>query len=139
MTKSGAAASSLPKCKYFDQMQFLHEKTANQPTISNVTYQVQQAIPPPVADTCLPTNPTSAATKRKASDTFPPSSSRHGFKARQDAIDMAILKQLESTDKTLSNSIEKEKADDEVSLYCRSLIPIISSFTVRKRDWPWLK
>ena len=142
MTKSGAAALSLPKCKYFDQMQFLHEKTANQPTVSNVTCQVQQAIPPPVADTCLPTNPTqstSAATKRKASDTFPPSSSQHGFKARQDAIDMAILKQLESTDKTLSNSIEKERADDEVSLYCRSLIPIISSFTVRKKRLAMVK
>ena len=37
MTRSGAAASSLPQCKYFHQMKFLHEKTANQPTESNIT------------------------------------------------------------------------------------------------------
>jgi hypothetical protein len=38
MTKSGqsgAAASSLPQCKYFEQMKFLHEKT----------YSVQQVTP----------------------------------------------------------------------------------------------
>ena len=36
MTRSGAAAASLPVCKYFEVMQFLHEKTANLPTHSNV-------------------------------------------------------------------------------------------------------
>ena len=93
-------------------MQFLHEKTANQPTVSNVTCQVQQAIPPPVADTCLPTipsRPTSPATKQKASDTFPPLGSRYEFKARQDAIDIATLKQSETTDKTsLATHLERK-------------------------------
>ena len=36
MSKSGAAASSLPKCKYFEQMTFPHDKTANRPTDSNI-------------------------------------------------------------------------------------------------------
>ena len=36
MTRSGAAASNLPKYKFFDQMAFLHEKSANKPTESNV-------------------------------------------------------------------------------------------------------
>ena len=36
MSKSGAAPSSLPKCKYFEQMRFLHDKTANRPTDSNI-------------------------------------------------------------------------------------------------------
>ena len=36
MTRSGAAASNLPKCRLFDQMAFLHEKSANKPTESNV-------------------------------------------------------------------------------------------------------
>lgn len=65
MTKSGqsgAAASSLPQCKYFEQMKFLHEKTSST-----------------LADTCkLPnlTQSTTGATKRKGSEMlFPPSSS----------------------------------------------------------------
>ena len=36
MTKSGAAAMTLPKCLYFDQLSFLHEKSANKPTESNL-------------------------------------------------------------------------------------------------------
>ena len=69
MTRSGAAASSLPQCKYFHQMKFLHEKTANQPTESNISHQAQQVTVPPPADTCEPANqiPCNSATKRKAS------------------------------------------------------------------------
>ena len=33
MTRSGAAAESLPKFKYFEQMRLLHEKSANKPTV----------------------------------------------------------------------------------------------------------
>ena len=36
LSKSDASASSLPECKYFRQMAFLHEKSANVPTVSNV-------------------------------------------------------------------------------------------------------
>ena len=36
LIKSGAPASSLPKCNYFEVMRFLHDKTANKPTESNL-------------------------------------------------------------------------------------------------------
>ncbi|XP_046841156.1 uncharacterized protein LOC124435262 [Xenia sp. Carnegie-2017] len=36
MTRSGAPAGCLPTCKYFELMRFLHEKTSNLPTHSNV-------------------------------------------------------------------------------------------------------
>ena len=36
MTRSGAAAATLRKCKFFDQMAFLLEKGANKPTESNL-------------------------------------------------------------------------------------------------------
>ena len=39
MTKAGATASSLPKCKYFDEMAFLHEKSCNRPSESNLQSQ----------------------------------------------------------------------------------------------------
>jgi hypothetical protein len=76
MTKSGAAASSLPRCKYFEQMKFLHEKTSNQATESNLTYSqnsVQQVTPSPSATISIP-NPShstcssTTTTKRKASE-----------------------------------------------------------------------
>ncbi len=37
VTKSGAGAQKLYKCQYFEQLMFLHEKTANKTTESNVT------------------------------------------------------------------------------------------------------
>ena len=36
LTKSGATAPSLPKCNYFKVMRFLYDKTANEPTESNL-------------------------------------------------------------------------------------------------------
>lgn len=149
MTKSGAAASSLPRCKYFEQMKFLHEKTSNQATESNLTYSqnsVQQVTPSPSATISIP-NPShstcssTTTTKRKASEmSIPPTSSRHGFqKSRQDAIDMAILKQLETTDKTINKSLANEETDDEVSHYCKSLIPVISALALRKKRLVMIK
>ena len=35
-TKSGVAYSKLPKCKYFEQLLFLCDKSSNKPTESNV-------------------------------------------------------------------------------------------------------
>jgi hypothetical protein len=44
---------------------------------------------------------------------IPPTSSRHGFqKSRQDAIDMAILKQLETTDNGVSFDIWEKQTED---------------------------
>lgn len=139
MTRSGAAASSLPQCKYFHQMKFLHEKTANQPTESNISHPAQQVTMPTPADTCEPANqiPCNGATKRKASESLCPPSSRH--KSRQDAIDMAILKQLETTDNTLNKSLGKQETDDEVSHYCKSLIPIIGGLEVKKKRLAMIK
>ena len=129
MTRSGAAASSLPQCKYFHQMKFLHEKTANQPTESNISHPAHQVTVPPPANTCEPANqiPCNSATKRKASELLCPR-----YKARQDAIDIAILKQLGTTDNTLNKSLGKQETDDEVSHYCKGLIPIIGGLEVKK-------
>ena len=41
LTKSGAVASKLPKCNFFEQMAFLHEKTGNKPMQSNVNYDLK--------------------------------------------------------------------------------------------------
>ena len=119
MTKSGAPASSLPQCKYFEQMRFLHEKTANKPTDTNITLDITpMSVESAGIDGCGPS--TSATTpsktsKRNASDEplIPPVSSKHVSKAtRQDAIDMAILKQLEKTDEKIDEATSNENTLD---------------------------
>ena len=37
ITRSGAAAFNLPKCQYFDEMAFLHEKNVNKVTEANLS------------------------------------------------------------------------------------------------------
>ena len=133
MTRSGAAASSLPRCKYFEQMKFLFEKTANKPTESNLPITAEQVVTS-VDEPSTCNKSVSNATKRKSDEMlFPPSGSRHGFKIRQDAIDTAILKQLERSDRQINETLAKEKNDDETSLYCKSLIPIINALPLKKK------
>ena len=52
---------------------------------------------------------------------------------------MAILKQLETTDKTINKSLANEETDDEVSHYCKSLIPVISALALRKKRLVMIK
>ena len=42
MTKSGAGATTLPKCKYYDEMMFLNDKNSNVSTQSN--FELEEAI-----------------------------------------------------------------------------------------------
>ena len=43
LTHSGAAASSFPKCKYFDFMRFLHDRVSNKPSESMLPRTVTRA------------------------------------------------------------------------------------------------
>ena len=47
MTKSGAAATSLPTCNYFNQMSHLVQGICNQPTESNMENTVRESPAPP--------------------------------------------------------------------------------------------
>lgn len=138
MTRSGAPASVLPQCKFFEQMRFLHEKTANKPTESNITPTVMDVSvvnEGNLANTAT-TNTTSPAMKRKSDDqpVIPPLSSRHATKSsRQDAI----LKQLDKTDKIIEET--NEEVTDEVSLYCKSLIPTIRALPLKKKRMAMIK
>ena len=50
MTKSEAAATSLPTCNYFNQMLYLVERVGNQPTESNLENTVGELQAPPSAE-----------------------------------------------------------------------------------------
>ena len=137
MTRSGAAASSLPKCKYFEQMRFLQEKTANRPTESSIiqaetALQSEDVFDGPLARQISVRPVVLNSTKRKASDT-PSSCSSQGYKNCQERFDNAILKELESKNNAIKSVVTIDN-EDEVSLYCKSIIPIISSFSVKKND-----
>jgi hypothetical protein len=78
--------------------------------------------------------------KRKSDDqpVIPPLSSRHATKSsRQDAIDLAILKQLDKTDKRIEET--NEEVTDEVSLYCKSLTPTIRALPLKKKRMAMIK
>ena len=123
-------------------MRFLHEKTANKPTESNITPTVMDVSvvnEGNLANTAT-TNTTSPAMKRKSDDqpVIPPLSSRHATKSsRQDAIDLAILKQLDKTDKRIEET--NEEVTDEVSLYCKSLFPTIRALPLKKKRMAMIK
>ena len=76
MTRSGAAASTLPKCKFFEQMAFLHEKSANKATESNVDipspYQAEEfgssSLPSPSFSGDVPASHSSTLTQRCNAD-----------------------------------------------------------------------
>ena len=52
MTRSGAAASSLPKCRYFEQMAFLYGSVDNRPTESNLSSLLSPPTPVSTIDYC---------------------------------------------------------------------------------------
>ena len=130
MTRSGAAAAILPKCQYFDQMAFLHEKSANKPTDSNLS-------PPTAAfgvfSDALPTeeyrfsqlspsgsvsNVSSVSNNMENSIKTPQRKKKH-----TDSSTEALTRSLADCDELLKKSINEE--NDEDSLYCRSLVSIM--------------
>ena len=52
-------------------------------------------------------------------------------------LTLAILKHLDKTDKKIDG--KKEEETNEVSIYCKSLIPIIHALQLKKKKWPWIK
>eukprot|EP00112_Aurelia_sp_Birch-Aquarium-sp1_P001807 Seg1197.1 transcript_id=Seg1197.1/GoldUCD/mRNA.D3Y31 product="hypothetical protein" protein_id=Seg1197.1/GoldUCD/D3Y31 len=129
MTRSGAAAATLPKCKYFEQMAFLHEKSANKPTQSNLSttdagfvlpagepFSSQSSVPSPRCN--------STAGKRKIKTES----------KRAKCVDLTES-DLNQSLIDCDNMIKKSLADDdnEDSLYCRSLIPILKDLPKKKK------
>ena len=57
MSKSGAAVHTLPKCKYFNQLQFLQQKETNQETESNFNNSTNNL---PETDFSVPASPGSS-------------------------------------------------------------------------------
>ena len=102
LTKSGAPASSWPKCNYFEVMRFLHEKTINKPTESNL---------------CLPDNTPHVSQKQNYATTIteisgenrPGKRKNRNLKTTQKVTDAELLHQLKKWMHKLKKGREKVK------------------------------
>ena len=116
VTKSGAAASSLPKCKYFDEMAFLLGKNCNRPSESNLQLQSTSISPPP--------SPAYAKSQEKNNtNTVSRVSGLSCKKQKVDETEVHLMKQLSDTDNDIKKLLTESESED--SLYCRSLVSML--------------
>jgi hypothetical protein len=152
--KSGAAASKLPTCKYFDQLSFLHCKVSNKHTESNLTQAIE------VEDTQLTDNPASAVTtqslacsnsttatstltkgssssapgKNKAESEIIPYTPAKRSKSRAEmafAVDTLLVKTLQDMQDPSSKSTSVVDNDEDM-LFCQSLVPLLKKMPARQ-------
>lgn len=135
MTRSGAAASSLPKCKFFDQMTFLHEKSENLPTESNININPPREEQDPFRSP--PPSPAISVTDIAREKTV---RSHSKSKARNlDDTETMLLKQLQHVDREIETAMQSPRIETEEELFCRSLIPVLSGLPVRKKRMAKIK
>nr|XP_047122390.1 uncharacterized protein LOC124805892 [Hydra vulgaris] len=112
MTKSGAGASALPKCKYYEEMLFLHDKNNNISTQSN--FELEETITENEDQIATPI--AVKAKKRKISN----------------EADKKIMQELSNFDNELKKVMTDSQCED--TLYCQSLVPILKSLPLKKKE-----
>ncbi|XP_047146243.1 uncharacterized protein LOC124819091 [Hydra vulgaris] len=149
MTRSGAAASNLPKCKFFDQMTFLHEKSANKPTESNVDIVPDVASPSSFHSQCSFTKSSPSTSsfsseliltenRKRLSHTRSPIQKKARIKNQNDESLSQLSQSLVECDKILKKSME-DGEEDETTLFCRSLIPIMKELPIKENRRAMIK
>ena len=117
LTRSGAGAISLPKCKYFDQMVFLHEKSSNKPTDSNLKLTTALTNPKNLTEsnisltTELTTPPTISHPFTPADDSSEKCIDIRVNKKRKSVIEKSdnfFLKQMKDLDNRIVDSLEEK-------------------------------
>ena len=126
LTKSGAAASKLPKCKFFEQNAFLLEKTGNQPTQSNVNYNLES---PEISNLGSP--PSISSFRYETKSVKEPCTTPARKKSKIDTPEADLRKSLVETYLMIKKSMEQ--VEDEDSLYCRNLIHILKELPTKKK------
>ena len=122
ISRSGAASCDLPKCQFFDQMAFLHEKSANKPSESNLSDSLgnsffeDSVLSPPSPGSCVEVTKQTPKPVRKR---------------QRETQETALTQSLEDCDKLLKTAMVEK--NDEDSLYCRSLIPIMRELPKRQK------
>lgn len=57
----------------------------------------------------------------------------------KDSVDVAILKQIQSNNEFIAKCQNPDSQEDDATLYCKSIVPILRSLPVRKRRQAQLK
>ena len=153
MTRSGAPASTLSTCKYFHVMEFLHERSANKPTESNVDLSVycgntqdglseetallaaEPVLPSPIMSSTVTNCSSNSMLQTPLSQK---SQKRKSPSTKECPEDSRFLAQLKSLDDRVLNSFEKNEVC-EMTSFCNSLIPRMKGLPPRKRSLARLK
>ena len=146
LTKSGAAAVTLPTCNYFEQMLFLVEGgVSNSKTESNVESVIEEhhvaEEPLSPSESFVLIEPTakkqklSSATSDGRKETFNETSAyrtpRTEEQKAKKSVENEILKHIKDVNDAL-NEKPSEKDIDEVVLYCNSIVPQLRSLPIKK-------
>ena len=127
LTRSGAAAGKLPKCKLFDQLQFLRDSVSNKATVSNVLTEGSQ-----VADyneiATEPGSPHESTSRKGVPKSTEPKA----------ALSKRKRKQLDECDELLIDALKQSApSEDQYSIdpdkkFTESIIPILRNLTPKK-------
>ena len=123
MTKSGAAARSLPTCNYFNQMLYLVEGVGNQPTESNLENTVRECQAPPSAEYKYVEETSLLEPLCQAPVTKKPRFST-SKKLSEPSLESELRQQIASINEYLKETPQKKS---EAALFCDSLIPQLES------------
>ena len=124
MTKSRAAASSLPKCKYSDKMAFFHEKSCNKPSWKQFTATVNFHFT--TSFTGL-----SKILRKNKTNTMSQVSGLSSKKRKVDEAEVHLMKQFSDNDNDIKKLLTESESED--SLYCRSLVPMLEMLPLKKK------
>ena len=142
LSRSGAGATELPQCKFFKELQFLKDVLSNRSTHSNLSTpqlsvdnfdrfeyiedtstskkpDVMYSTPKPMQSG----TETPPAKRKRASGTKEGKATSKDEQSSTSSLDSAISEYL------ANQNDEKKNAD---SLFCQSLVPILSSLPARK-------
>ena len=149
MSRSGAATYTLPKCKYFSQLQFVHDKVLNKDTQSNVSIPSPLNINISSTDNAASTDFTSPLSsgssvqseviggkRRKSCEN---ESRKMKDTNQMDTQFLKALQDINDSTKSLSSVEEKQHVEDDNSLFCRSIIPTLRNLGPRKNKLAKLK
>ena len=117
-----------PNAHFFEKMTFLHEKTGNKSMQWNVNYDVES---PEISNSLSPLFISCVRYETKSVKELCKTPARKNRKQIHLRYTIDLGKSLVDTDLMIKKYVER--AEDEDSLYCRSLIPILKELLTKKK------
>ena len=125
LTRSGAAGSTLPKCQFFDQIAFLHEKSGNKPTESNMQS------PEDSQDVIVMESRSSRCVDSLNANENISTAPQAKRRKKLDAAELKLSKSLAGGDEMFLKCM----TDQKDALYCYSLVSIMRDLPKRQKRY----